>query len=437
MRKILFLPNDLGGGVGHVRRSVQIANLLRDRNWETAFVIQRGSTEKQIPATHQCFHLPINSEKYYVGLRAPVSPIHFRPKESFGETPFFWEFASLNYQALRDGYFDQFIVERRLKKLSKIVTTWKPDLLIGDGHLLTYFLGRIHSIPVLQIVRYFVFPESPNFIWWKDAPAELIPPRFDLLFEDLFEKSGLEAANEVSKFLCGDAYLIPATPEIEPIDTESPYIFFSQSMEGIGSENLNDQPKEDKPRIFVTIGGGAHRTRVDILYETIYSALLDSPYQVLISDPLNLLSDKPLRAGMRIEHWVNTSEVYPQTDAIIHHGGYQTTIESLRWGIPSIIIPSHSEQEGNGRRIELLNTGRVLLAADPPYEPVRFSFHTGEFTMLGGFRFSLTEEIILSTIEQILMNENFKEAAVKQGQRLADAHSPEQMIEFIERMMVL
>ncbi|NIW39578.1 MAG: hypothetical protein GWN14_01175, partial [candidate division Zixibacteria bacterium] len=157
---------------------------------------------------------------------------------------------------------------------------------------------------------------------------------------------------------------------------------------------------------------------MDHLYELIHSVLIKSTYQVIISDPLDLLKGRPLREGMQIKRWVNTATVYPNTDHVIHHGGYATTLESLWWGIPSIILPSHSEQEGNGRRLEKLNAGKVTLIAEPPYQQVKFSFHTGEFTMLGGYDFSLTNDLLISTIEQILADESTRNSAVKQGERL-------------------
>lgn len=433
------MPNDIGGGLGHVRRTTHLANLLRKRDWETGFIIHRESTRRHISPDHTCFHVPIDLEKYYVGLRSLQSPIHFRAEAmsltSVLKAPFFWEFASLNYQALRDGYFDHFIIRRRLKKISRIISKWKPDLLIGDGHLLTCFLGKMYSIPTIQVVRYFVFPESPHFIWWKDAAPELIAPDTTPVFAQLLQNSDAKLWEEASRYLSGDAYLIPGTSEIEPVLTESPHLFYGYYREGEnGAGSPPSKETKNPPQIFVTIGAGAHRTRVDLLYETIYTTFFNSPYRVIISDPMNLLSGRETREGMEVHPWVDTSAVYPETDLVVHHGGYGTTMETLRWGIPSLILPSHSEQEGNGRRLEFLNSGKVMLPAETPYQPVKFLFHTGEFTMLGGFKFLLTSDRIISTIEQVLADKNFKVSAARQAENLRTAYNPEQISEFVRRI---
>lgn len=429
------MPNDLGGGVGHVRRTIQLAQLLREDGWQTGFVFYSRKTAAFLSGFSDCFRISVLHDSLYTLARSKVSPIHFYPVRRLEEKPYFWEFASLNYQVLRDGYFHRSIIARRLKKIARIISKWKPDVLIGDGHLLAYFVGKIRSIPTIQIVRYFVFPESPNFVWWKEVSSDLIRPHTKPMFADLFEEYGLEAAEEASHYLTGDAYLIPGTHEIEPILTDSPHMFYGYPFDKDDSDAfVSRRNQSNTPQIFVTIGGGAHRTRLDLLYESIYSALIKSSYRVIISDPLDLLAGKPLREGMKVQRWINSSAIYPNTDLVIHHGGYATTLESLRWGIPAVIIPSHSEQEGNGRRIESLNAGKILLGAELPYESVDFLFHSGEFNMLGGFRFSLTGDLILSIIEQTLRDANLKDSAVRQSESLRTAYNSEEIVEFVREV---
>ena len=185
--RALFIPNDLGGGLGHVRRCNLFAQILKEQDWQIAFITHKKNTHNHINAANHTFYLPFTLDKWLVLIRSRINPVHFRPRHKLLKEPYFWEFSSLNYQVLRDGYFTPSIVQNRFDRMVKIIDQWKPDIIISDGHLLSYFLGKIFGMPVFQLIRYAVFPDQVNFIWWKNIPDTLIPPSSVQVFLPLFE----------------------------------------------------------------------------------------------------------------------------------------------------------------------------------------------------------------------------------------------------------
>jgi MGT family glycosyltransferase len=53
-------------------------------------------------------------------------------------------------------------------------------------------------------------------------------------------------------------------------------------------------------------------------------------------------------------------EILSRADLFISHGGMNSTMESLRFGVPLVVVPQMWEQEMNGRRAQELGLGRVL-----------------------------------------------------------------------------
>ncbi len=437
-KRALLLANDLGGGLGHLRRAVQIARLLFRRGWEIGVVYHRDQTALHLPSSFQAFRIPVTRDRWLTALRARIAPIHYYPL-GLEKLPYFWEFHSLNYQVLRDGYFTPGIVQRRFRALRRLVQRWKPDLLIGDGHLLSFPLSRREGIPLVQIIRYFVFPEAPHFLWWKEPSPELIAPPALAALAPLLETLKLETPREACRLLQGDGYLIPGNPQVEPIETTAPHLFYGYRVHSDYNEQmLGKDPKAHPRKIYITVGGGAVKLQVERYYRFLLEIFRDLPFQVIFSDPweviLPYLRKNPL-PNVRAFKWIESSTIFPNLDVIIHHGGYGTTLESLWWGVPSLVVPFHSEQEGNARRLEKLGAGVVMPIAAEPYRTVEFQSYYGKFTMRGGFQFALETSTFREMFLRLMEKSPFRERVKKMSQQLKAQHDPVKIVRFLEQFV--
>jgi UDP:flavonoid glycosyltransferase YjiC (YdhE family) len=409
MRRVLFLPSDHGGGMGHVSRCIFLAKKLKESGHETAIVLEKKHFSAGIDAGIKTFLFDTRLERLQkYQLTRPFKP-QVSLKTRIWKAPVFLEFNSLAFQVPRDGYVSEKIVAIRLKGLDKVVKSFKPDLLIGDTHFLTYILGRKNDIPVIQITRLAGYPPKPNFMWWKDNPVELTLPQAIRPFEVLIEKYLDEQISRAEDLLRGDRYLVPSCPEVEPISGNHEDTRFVGPMAPV-DDNFADNPfrgyNKSLKNIYISIGGGAARSQEKQLFAKLIEVFHGSQYNVLISTGKRVPAVKYNNKSKNINFvdWVHGLTAINYADLIVFHGGYATMLEILVQGKPSLVLPSHSEQEGNGQRIENLGEGAVLPIHAKDLSPLEFSWPYGHYSFLAGYELNLERDEILSKIAKLLQS---------------------------------
>jgi UDP:flavonoid glycosyltransferase YjiC (YdhE family) len=78
-------------------------------------------------------------------------------------------------------------------------------------------------------------------------------------------------------------------------------------------------------------------------------------------------------------------------------------METVRAGVPSVVVPFHTEQEGNGRRLEQAGAARVLAPRDEDLRPLEGRWGGGTFVALAcrrvPFRPQQVREAVLSVLD--------------------------------------
>jgi MGT family glycosyltransferase len=97
-------------------------------------------------------------------------------------------------------------------------------------------------------------------------------------------------------------------------------------------------------------------------YRTCFSAFKPDEWQVVMSVgekvDLNLLGPAP--SNFLVARNVRQTAVLPHVDVFITHGGLNSVMESLYFGVPMVVIPSTKEQRLTAHRVEILGCGTVL-----------------------------------------------------------------------------
>lgn len=78
-------------------------------------------------------------------------------------------------------------------------------------------------------------------------------------------------------------------------------------------------------------------------------------------DP-NLLN--PLPANVHVERFVDQSELLPQCDLVVSHGGSGTFLATLAHGLPQLVLPQGADQFINASALERSGAGMALRAGD-------------------------------------------------------------------------
>lgn len=429
----LFFPNDAGGGFGHINMSLALADEAKERGHACAFVL---SEEKFFPNISDSFKVFSSScrpksTKYLTMLKTLLS----NPQRV--ESPLFIELSKVDYLVLRDGLINEEIITAQLKKYLEITRLFKPDVLVGDTNLLVWILSLMTAIPAVQVVRYLSHPKSANLIWWKAIPEKLLPPDALKLLNPLLVKKNLPKIKGTEELFTGDFYLVPSMPEIEPIalDGKTEFVGVLSSKKNEDVRFWTDQLDKTKPLIYLTIGGGARGVGNKKFFLTVIEAFKKLPVQLIISTggKLKLTGLPYVPDNIKLFRWVPGSLFIERADLVIFHGGYTTMMEILTYGKPSIVIPFHSEQEGNGRRLEKLGCARVVKLSKQEYMPIECEWQYGKYNYLIQNRFDLTPDELMREVREVLNDDKYRKNAENIQMKLKKYGGPELALDLLER----
>ena len=126
-------------------------------------------------------------------------------------------------------------------------------------------------------------------------------------------------------------------------------------------ENFTFKKDKNKKLIFISLGTIFNNE--DNFYATCIEAFKDSEeYQVIISIGkfIDIKQYGDIPKNISIFNYVLQTQLLPDVDIFITHGGLNSTQEGLLYGIPLIIIPQKYDQFDNARRVEQLEAGIFL-----------------------------------------------------------------------------
>ena len=103
------------------------------------------------------------------------------------------------------------------------------------------------------------------------------------------------------------------------------------------------------------------------LFQEALDALSTLPLRVLMTvgrgfdlDRLGVVPDNAL-----VEQWWPQADVLAHASAILHHGGFGTTMGAVVAGLPQLIAPIFSSDQAiNGRHIAAMGAGRTVVPGD-------------------------------------------------------------------------
>ena len=122
-----------------------------------------------------------------------------------------------------------------------------------------------------------------------------------------------------------------------------------------------DEPR-DRPLVFASLG--TEMNDVPGLFEAIVEAVADEPIDVVAAIGRD---EDPARFGavprnVRIEQFVPQIQVLTECALFVTHGGFNSTKEALRLGIPLVVTPIGGDQHYTAERVEALGLGRAVLS---------------------------------------------------------------------------
>lgn len=149
------------------------------------------------------------------------------------------------------------------------------------------------------------------------------------------------------------------------------------------------RPRGEGPLLFVSLGT-AFNKRPEF-FRACLRAFGDSPWQVAmaVGTEIDQAELGPLPANVEMRPYFPQLAVLEHATAFVSHGGMNSTMESLHFGVPLVAVPQMGEQQVNAERVAELGLGRCLTEGE--WEPERLRAAVEQVAADETIRGNLTE----------------------------------------------
>jgi len=303
----------------HINATLAIASELAKRNHYVSYATTEYFAPKisQTGAETITYH-PVELTTW----EAPNGGKRLAP-----EDPKAWEWFLAN--------MPQFYTVNAVRILSQITPFYesnKPDLIIYDS---TEYTGRILAsmwgIPAIQICPHLAFYNEffskTKGAWCKPLPTDELCKKMDNFFRIFFP---IEQKN---------IFFIPRSFQQHGDSFDDRFFFPGPCIPPKNHKNYLDKKPNDQPLILVST---TTAIEVDSEYFKIFvHALSESKFRVVLSigDQIDPISIGSLPPNFEINQYKSHHEILPEASLFIGGGGISSTMESLYYGVPMILIP--------------------------------------------------------------------------------------------------
>ena len=273
------------------------------------------------------------------------------------------------------GFGDSRVFKALCGAWQDIFSMTGADLLIADHAPLALVSARMAGLPSIHVGDGFTVPPllaplpgfRPDAVATHSARMALEAGMLGMINQHL-ALAGRTSCEMLAQAFQGDVTLLATIPELDPyaISRQACAHFIGK----IPYQTTHAQPRwagSSRPRIFVYLS--AHGSCISVLDRLATSAV----------EAIAVVPGMPDAAARRYEGntdlrvynaFIQTDAILPACDVLIAHGGQGITLESLRYGVPLLLLPNHMEQLLTTACIARASAGLGIL---PEYVQQRFS----------------------------------------------------------------
>jgi UDP:flavonoid glycosyltransferase YjiC (YdhE family) len=249
--------------------------------------------------------------------------------------------------------------------LVDICRAWKPDILVREeaefgGTIAAEHLGIPHA--AVQVLYFFARTSLEGAVSKKldrvrrewGLPPD---PKLEALHRYLF------LSFTPPSFIEPGAHIPPTMHFLQP----------PQSRNG-GSDALPDWVRGplQRPVIYVTMGTAMSKVRSmfpDMFFDvipTLLEGLRAEAGTLIVTVGRDRAPEEvdPHLPNVHVERYIPQELLFPRCDLVVTHGGHNTVLPALQFGLPLVLIPFWADQPDNARRCAELGVGEVIQSAD-------------------------------------------------------------------------
>jgi len=140
------------------------------------------------------------------------------------------------------------------------------------------------------------------------------------------------------------------------------FLFVGPSLIETPPERWPFEGADDGNPLRVYVSLGTLRNNDPEFYRRCFSAFDSSAWQVVMSvgEKIDLAALTPIPGNFHVARFVKQSALLSDVDVFVTHGGLNSTMESLYFGVPMVVVPGIGEQRLTAGRVQELGLGVVL-----------------------------------------------------------------------------
>ena len=360
--KVLIAPmGAMAPTNGPFSRTEALSKALRNSGHDVALCAAKDVNYRQIDGVHN-YESPIPSPlglPRAVGfpLIRLVQKIGLQEKadvKSFEQVLFFTG-------ALKEGFF-----RNDVNCIRNAIQTYKPDLVYSEFRIASIVAARLEKV---RCVTGYSYPVQTSYA---------SSPEFAGGVKKVLKEFGLPEIESVLEiFDWADLKIVPSSYDLEPINQKN--VVFTGPFANLPEIRTQDAARN---KIIAYFGSGTISGKKVV--ETLTEAFLDTSLDVLIATE----QVKPFQhRNITVDKRFDFSVLMPQALVYLNHGGQNSIMTGLIYGVPQIIYPGRVfERMYNAETIKTLKAGRMITSdmftpeqitgivdefqADPSYEKV-------------------------------------------------------------------
>jgi UDP:flavonoid glycosyltransferase YjiC (YdhE family) len=336
-RRIMILPSPpSSGSIGSVTKSFGIARALMKRGCEVCFVM--GGKLGGLIADNGFKVYPCPAPVLDGKIQTIASTVDF-----------------VEWTGMADAQFTKAAVIAELEAMRD----FKPDVVFAEARPSASISTQAAAIPSVMIASWPCNPKHPANRSGSERRLKV--------FNHELQRYGLaEIENIIDLFYTkADVKLAPTLPELEPemcgVDGVQ-FVGYILDLNSTGSHFPGWYGHwVDLPQIFIYLSVGA--LFPELYIKTIIETFENLPFRVICGCGYHYgLKTLPRNMpNIRFERYIPAAAIMKDTSLVIFHGGQDTMLTALLYGLPGIAIPGrHFERDYNATQLEKAGAAKKL-----------------------------------------------------------------------------
>ncbi len=255
-----------------------------------------------------------------------------------------------------------------------LLSKFKPHRVLGVFRLTLKASAQLAGVPFDSLICGCMLPESDEVLGFAagEPGIELQSVNMHRFFNyagikmsQALDYFGLAGIDDIRCMLKGERTYLWDFPEFMPIASKKDLHHVGPVLYNHWPYDASDTPINgrhcQRPLAVISFGTGFW---FEAVAERLAECLLNMGFHVLLAKGGQKIRTKMANGRQRITscRFVPFRTVLPHASLMITHGGQMTIFESIKNGVPLVVMPFQPEQAHNGVCLERIHCGRRLIA---------------------------------------------------------------------------